>query len=250
VDLYEAFGLAPGTIVTAVGGGGKTSLVFALALEAAARGLSSLVTTTVKFTEPPGMALPEIIEAAPGEIASYAAAALQPGKALVAINGHGERGRMLGFQPAIIDQMAHLSAGLITVEGDGSSHRPFKAPAPHEPVIPSSTTDVMVCVGLGVLAQPLDERWVHRPELVAALSESHIGEPVTVSTILRVLLHPEGGRKGIPGGARIHALLNNPQTPEHEAMGVHIAERLVYAGYTSAIVATAHRQAGVRAAVR
>ena len=40
MDLFEAFDFQPGAIVAAVGGGGKTSLVYALGTEAAAMGLS------------------------------------------------------------------------------------------------------------------------------------------------------------------------------------------------------------------
>ena len=52
VDLTEAFGLPSNSIVSVVGGGGKTSLIFALAREAVARGHLGAVTTTTRFTRP------------------------------------------------------------------------------------------------------------------------------------------------------------------------------------------------------
>ena len=226
MDLYEAFALSPGAIVAAVGGGGKTSLVYALARESAERGLAAIVTTTTRFTRPPGGQTPMIIETTEDRLAADVGVALRPGEALVAISGHGEHGRMHGFNAETISGLAALQPGLIAVEADGSAHRPFKAPAPHEPVIPPCTTDVIVCVGLAVLGHNLDDVWVHRSELASELADVPMSSPVTANTVVRVLLHPEGGRKGVPPGARVHALLNNPASPEHEQLAVHIGQRL------------------------
>ena len=251
MDLYDAFGLVHGAIVAAVGGGGKTSLIFALANNAAERGLSAIVTTTTKFTPPPGIPLPPVLETSDSRAEEDIKLALAPGNVVVAITGRGERERMLGFEPQTIVSMEATSPGLIVIEADGSAHRPFKAPGEHEPVIPACATDVIVCVGLDVLGHRLDETWVHRPEIVAALSGARTGEIVTADMIVQVLTAGGGGRKHVPHGARIHALLNHPRTPEHESLGKHIAQRLVYEGFATAVVATAHTPGGdVRAVVR
>jgi len=147
----------------------------------------------------------------------------------------------VGFDPSVIDAWRELGAGVVAVEADGSAHKPFKAPAEHEPVIPSSTTDVIVCVGLDVLGKPLNELYVHRPEIVARLARTELGEPVTMETILRVLVHDEGGRKGLPEGARLHALLNNPGDEDRRQAGSKLAGRLIFGGYYRAIVGTVHR---------
>ena len=250
MDLYEAFALSPGAIVACVGGGGKTSLVHALAAEAASRGLSALVASTTKFTRPSGREMPPTLETTEAHAVEAVRGALQPGSVLALSAGEGTHSRITGFEPETIDALSALKLGLIAVEADGAAHRPFKAPANHEPVIPASSTHVVVCVGLQVLGRPLDSAWVHRPELVAGLSNTAIGDPVTADIILAVLLHELGGKKGVPAGARLSALLNGPSTAEHERLGAHIAERLVYGGYHRAVVATAHVARDVRAVVR
>jgi molybdenum cofactor cytidylyltransferase len=250
VDLYEAFALKPAAIVAIVGGGGKTSLAHALAREAAGRGLSAVVLTTTRFTRPPHMPMPLIVQTTDMRAAKDLALALAPGTALVAITGHGEHGRMLGFLPETVDALANLGAGLIVVEADGSRQRPFKAPAAHEPVIPRSATDVIVCVGLDVLGKPLAERDVHRSETVSRLGGGLPGEAVDAALIVNVLLHADGGRKGVPPGARLHALLNAPASAEHEKLGVHIAQRLVFGGYRRAVVANAQLTGDVRAVLQ
>src|SRR5207244_992641 len=93
-------------------------------------------------------------------------------------------------------------------EADGSRMRPFKAPAEHEPVIPAETTLVVPVVGADVFGKPLDPDHVHRPELVSALSGAPLGTPITPEIVARVLAHPDGGRKGVPAGARVVVLIN------------------------------------------
>lgn len=227
--------------MAAVGGGGKTSLVYALGDRAAEIGLSAIVTTTTRFTRRASGHMPRVVEARDGDAVSTARDVLRPGEALVLSGGKGKLARMLGFSPETIDTLAGLGAGMIAIEADGSAHRPFKAPAEHEPVIPSTATDVIVCVGLEVLGKPLDEEHVHRPEIVARLARAEMGEAVTIDHVLRVLTHDEGGRKGVPNSARLHALLNAPGDEGQRALGVKLAGRLIFGGYQRAVVGTLHK---------
>lgn len=239
MDLFEAFGLGPGAIVAAVGGGGKTSLVFSLADDAARRGLAAAVTTTVRFTRPRGITMPPCIQTTNEQLRAVFEREMRPGEARTFISAEVDAGRMAGFTLEAVDALPR-GDHLLAIEADGSAHRPFKAPAAHEPAIPASATDVVVCLGLSVLGHPLSDNWVHRPGLVSDLSNVATGAPVTADVIVDTLLHAEGGRKCVPPGARLHALLNRPLTDEHLAIGNHIAARLVYGGYNTAVIATAH----------
>ncbi len=239
MSLLEAFGVGPGSMVAVVGGGGKTSLVFRLAFEAQERGIPAVVTTTVKFTRPAGQPMPPVVAGRPDRLAERCTAALAAGGAVTLVSGVGDRGRMLGFEPAVIDGLREAGR-IVLVEGDGSAHRPFKAPAAHEPVIPGGATHVVVCAGLQALGKPLDGRWVHRTELAARLCGLRPGEQLTVEAMAAVLLHPEGGRKGVPAGARLMALLNVPDRCEGAAEGGLLAETLVGGEFEAAAVATAH----------
>ena len=112
-------------------------------------------------------------------------------------------------------------------EADGSRMRPFKAPAAHEPVIPAETTLVVPVVGADVFGKTLDDDHVHRPELIGALSGAPLGTPITPEIVARVLAHPEGGRKGVPPGARIVVVINKVERLPERAPARETAERLL-----------------------
>jgi probable selenium-dependent hydroxylase accessory protein YqeC len=96
--------------------------------------------------------------------------------------------------------------------------RPFKAPAAYEPVIPEETTVVVPVVGSDVFGKMLDAEHVHRPELIAALTGAPLGAPITPEMVARVLTHPDGGRKGVPAGARVVVLINKVDSlPDRKA---------------------------------
>ncbi len=238
MDLFEAFALAPGTVLAAVGGGGRTALAYGAALEAAGRGMPAIVVPAVRSTGPEPGSPHLCVTTADATLVADAMQAVQPGQAIALVGERDHHGEFPGFS---LESIAGLSLpfGLISVDGDGARTRWFKAPGEHEPAIPASATDVVVCVGLEILGQPLSDAWVHRPGVVSDLTGAATGAPVTADMIVQVLLHDRGGRKNVPNGARVHALLENPVTDEHLSLANHLAARLVYGGFTSAVIATA-----------
>jgi probable selenium-dependent hydroxylase accessory protein YqeC len=134
---------------------------------------------------------------------------------------------LLPLDPAWLDRL-HLARPDLSIiaEADGSAMRPFKAPGEGEPVMPAATTTALTVVGLDVLGRPLDERAVHRPERVAALTGALPGAPVTAGLIAAVLAHPAGGGKDVPSGARRVVMLNKAETPERVAAAELIAARV------------------------
>jgi len=116
-----------------------------------------------------------------------------------------------GLSPELINALDGLARRLdvpLLIEADGSRRKPLKAPAAHEPVIPSWVGEVVVVAGMQGLEMPLLHETVHRPERFAELSGLQAGNPVTVEALAKVLLDVEGGRKGIPAEASRTILLN------------------------------------------
>ena len=242
--LDEALDGARGVpVVAVVGGGGKTSLVYALAREVAALGGRAIVTGTARFTPAPhGWPMPPLSEALPGAAASMVAQASGGPGVLVVVGVEPQpAGRLAPLAPGEVEALAGLEGvDAVLVEADGSRARAFKAPGEHEPVIPDSATHVMAVAGASVLGRPLDEAYVHRPERVRALV---LGLPVAAVCdavlIARVLAHEEGGRKGV-GRRRFAVVVNQADT--HPEAARLIAEAVREAG-VSRVIVTALRDA-------
>ncbi len=114
------------------------------------------------------------------------------------------------------------------VEADGSRQRSIKAPADHEPPIPSFIDLVVVVAGLDGLGKPLTSEWVHRPEIFSAISGLQLGDIITATAFAHVITHPEGGLKNIPVKARRIAMLNKADTLVLQAKAATLKQVLLH----------------------
>ena len=114
----------------------------------------------------------------------------------------------------------------LLIEADGSRQKPLKAPNGYEPPIPDFVENVILVAGLNGLGKPLDENFIHRPEIFGRLSGLKSGETVTASALLHVLTHPKGGLKNIPENARRVVLLNQADSSTLQSQAKTIAKEL------------------------
>ena len=122
-----------------------------------------------------------------------------------------QNGKLKGVNVTWIDQLAdHVD--YILVEADGSKQKPLKAPASHEPVIPFSATTVITVMGIDALGKPLTDEFIHRSQLVSAVSGTPWGGPVSVETMANTVLSKDGLRKGIPPHAHWIPCINKVDT--------------------------------------
>lgn len=237
--LLAAFGLGPGPeLVSIVGGGGKSSLMFALANAWPGR---AITTTTTRIFAAQMKQSPAVVEIGGWggeigdwklEIESLVSNLQSPldqfGQCLIVGRvGEGEdREKALGVPPELPGQLLGVAgADLVVVEADGSRMRPIKAPAAHEPVVPPETTLLVPVVGLDALQRPFPAI-AHRPELIAAILQERdiaVEEQLTPEAVAALLTHPQGGRKNAPAGARIIPLLNKAETAAQLAAARQIA---------------------------
>ena len=209
--LSTALGLEGARVVSLCGAGGKTTLMFALAREFVARGERVLVTTTTK-------------------IARAEAAGAEPGArtAMLLFSGVTPDGRKLsGIRPELVDALSRTGEfDRILVEADGAARKPLKAPAPHEPVVPSATDALIAVAGLNGLGLPLHELNVFRAEIWAQLTGSRLGSAVDADSIARMAVHALGFFKGCPPGAKQVLFLNQADTPERLGAASRVVELL------------------------
>ena len=115
----------------------------------------------------------------------------------------------------------------LLIEADGSRQKALKAPDEQEPVIPEFTDVVVAVAGLRGLGKPLNEEYIHRPQLFSTLSGLPLNELITSDALVRVLTHPNGGLKNIPSHARRIVFLNQADTPELQSIGGTMSEVLL-----------------------
>jgi probable selenium-dependent hydroxylase accessory protein YqeC len=232
-SLCETLQIRGRGVVSLVGGGGKTTLMFQLARELAAAGQSVLTTTTTKIFKPsPDQSplvyvtgdLPDILEKldAPGSRGLHVTAA---GSELQAGN------KLVGYAPQQIDAVQKTGFfQWIIVEADGARQRPLKAPAAHEPVIPQSSRWVIAVVGLDAIGKPLDDRYVFRSRNYSMLTGVAAGAPVTPESVVRAVLDPCGILKGFPPGSKRIVFLNKAEGRDRRAAGGEIVRSLLERG--------------------
>jgi probable selenium-dependent hydroxylase accessory protein YqeC len=228
VKLADALGVVNDEAVAFVGGGGKTTAMFRLAHEVVEKGGRVITTTTTHIFASQIALAPAHLRADEATPARVTAALAAYRHVLVVGATDPTTNRAAGPSLDLFERLRRWCPGVCFLnEADGSRMRPFKAPAAHEPVIPGETTLVVIVVGADVFGQTLDADHVHRPELVSALSGVPLGRAVTPEIVARVLSDPQGGRKGVPSGARVAVVINKVERLSDRTPARQTADRLL-----------------------
>jgi probable selenium-dependent hydroxylase accessory protein YqeC len=207
-SLPDALELRERELISLVGAGGKTSLMFSLAKELQDRRKKVITTTTTKIFYPQTEESPKII--------------LGGASAFKKIEGGLDRFKHITWAAETnVDNklrgvsMADLSAVWSTgvadymiVEADGSARKPVKAPGENEPAVPQETTLFISVLGLSALGRPLTGEFAFRPEGISVLTGLAMNSLMTGDALARLLVHPQGGLKGFRPSMRALIFLN------------------------------------------
>lgn len=236
--LSEALGLRQsGELLALVGGGGKTSLLFALGRELAASGRHVVGTTTTRIASAEVLGAPA--HCLLDELQQLPALLHQSGFCMVVGSvGHDKAKNV----PLTLPGQLLVSEGVdhVLVEADGAKMLPVKAPASHEPAIPPETTLLVTVVGIDALEGPI-ARVAHRPGLVCTLTGRAAHERLRVQDLARLLTHPDGGLKNAPAGARVVAFINKVETAAQLAQAERIAALAMQSGRLERVLVGAAR---------
>jgi probable selenium-dependent hydroxylase accessory protein YqeC len=225
--LLEALGIARGDVVSVVGAGGKTTLVYRLAAEARAAGWRVLVTTTTHMgTLAEATTGPVLVEAEAAIEEELVRALATEGRATV-LGRRVRADKIEGLAPERVDTLAATPGlDLVLVEADGARGRSLKAPAAHEPVIPASTTLVIVVAALDAIGRALDAATVHRVGLVCAATGAAEGTVIDAALVAAALVRPSSYPSRIPAGVRRAVFLNKADDDSALLSAAGIAARL------------------------
>jgi probable selenium-dependent hydroxylase accessory protein YqeC len=228
-SLLDAFGFYGTGMVSIVGAGGKTTLMFRLAGELEKAGHRVLTTTSTKIFKPTTeQSSNVVISEDPIEVVRCAERHSLKGLHLTAAARYDEASdKLLGYAPEAINEIWRSGwFDHILIEADGAARRPLKAPASHEPVIPSETSVLIAVIGLDGVGVPLMADHVFRPDQYTRLTKLPMGAIVTAESVCMVLMHPKGMMKGCPATARQFVFLNKAETPDRQATGREVGQIL------------------------
>jgi molybdenum cofactor cytidylyltransferase len=219
-SLPAAFGLADkGELVALVGGGGKSSLLAALA--DAAPG-NALLTTTTRLFAAQAPALSPLTAQFDALPADFWREFSRQGRGIIVGPPVGEK--VSGVPVDLPGQwLARPEVDWLLAEADGSRHLPIKAPAPYEPAVPPETTLFVGVMGIDALAGPIGQV-AHRPELICRLLDRAPEETLTPADIARLMTHPQGGWQGRPSHARAILFINKVETAAQLQQARQIAQ--------------------------
>lgn len=176
MSLAALLRVRPG-LTAVIGGGGKTTLLYALAEELRTRG-SVIVASSAKIRVPAHL---PVEDPRSEEDLRAALAAASP-----LCLGSPRPERKLGA-PSLPFAALVRAADFVLVEADGSKGLPAKAHAAHEPPIPPEAGTVILVLGADAFGRPIS-RVCHRPERFAALADAEADAPLSPALWAQVIL--------------------------------------------------------------
>ena len=224
MGIWETLGLDPKVhrLTALVGGGGKSSTMYAMARQAMDLGLRVVVTTTTHILPHPKLPLTGDPASLPALLAEHR---------VVTLGAYDARGKLTGAgDPAACLEVADV----VLIEADGAKLRPLKAPADHEPVIPPACDAVIASAGLDCVGKPVEEI-CHRPERVCTLLGVSPDHRITPADVAAILSSPLGGRKSVGQAMAFRCLLNKADDDQRRAWGEEIKTLLAQQGIDSTI---------------
>ncbi len=230
-SFLNGFNIANNDIVAIIGSGGKTSLMFKLAAEAAARGMRVLVTTSTKIFVPG----PHQYNAIDTEGSLFAKKTMsEPGIYVGGVLIDGTN-KLTGVPLPQLEQRLS-SFDLILIEADGAAEKSLKGWKDSEPVIPAFTTKTIGVIDIQVIGAEVSERLIHRLEIFSQLTGATKGETVSLSHLEKLIEHPDG-LFGKAAGEKI-LFLNKAESPKQRNNAAILAQKI---GKTTTIYGSLHQ---------
>jgi probable selenium-dependent hydroxylase accessory protein YqeC len=176
-----------GHIISIVGAGGKTTLMFLMAKYCADNGMKVLVSTTTHIMKPTD--------------GSYVDNDIDKAKKLwnngnyVTVGLDAPNGKISMLPQTKLDEFIN-EADITFLEADGSKHMPIKVPAEKEPVIIEKSDIVIAVCGMTCLGMPLKDVCFRLNQAEVFLGKSPT-ENIDVSDIAKILTSENGSRKNV-----------------------------------------------------
>lgn len=195
-EYYFPFLKEDGHVISIVGAGGKTTLMYMLAREYARRGKRVVITTTTHIKRPGRYPVAENM----AELRRL----LEDNPVVAAGADASENKLKTADKMQINDYMR--AADIVLIEADGAKHYPCKVPAGTEPVIPEQSDIVLGVMGMDALGKPLEEVCFRKERAMELLAVDG-RHCITREDMAGILLSDRGTRKNV-GDRAYYVVLN------------------------------------------
>jgi probable selenium-dependent hydroxylase accessory protein YqeC len=229
LSLMESLNLEEREMISLVGAGGKTTLMFRLARELFLEGKKVVTTTTTKILEPAsGETAFLYLHRDEDRLKEFILQRLNQYHHVTIARERLESGKLEGVSSNLANDLwRSCEIDTIIIEADGAAGRSIKAPREKEPVIPSNTTLVVALLGVDGVGMELNAENVFQPERVSKMTGIPLGEKITEKAMAILMTHPEGICKGTPSSSKVIAFLNKVDIPDGRVKGKGVAEKIL-----------------------
>jgi probable selenium-dependent hydroxylase accessory protein YqeC len=227
--LTELLGLKAREVVSLVGAGGKTTLMFRLAKELLLGGKKVVTTTTTKILEPLKEETPYLlIDPDEEKIKQFVWDRLNQYHHITIAGERLGSGKLKGISSSLVNDLWSLyEIDYMIIEADGAAGRSIKAPREGEPVIPLNTTLVVALLGVDGVGMTLNDENVFQAERISKMTGIPLGGRITEEAMALLMTHPEGIFKGTPSSFRVVAFLNKVDIPNGVEKAKRIAKKIL-----------------------
>jgi probable selenium-dependent hydroxylase accessory protein YqeC len=229
LSLIESLDLKEREMISLVGAGGKTTLMFRLARELFLEGKKVVTTTTTKILEPAsGETAFLFIHPDEDSLKGFVLQHLDQYHHITLARERLESGKLMGVSSGLVNDLwSSREIDTIIIEADGAAGCPVKAPREKEPVIPSNTTLVVAILGVDGAGTKLNAENVFQAERVSKMTGIPMGEKMTDEAMAVLMTHSEGIFKGAPSSSKVIAFLNKVDIPGGMVRGRAIAQKIL-----------------------
>ncbi len=212
MQLQESLGLEDREMICAVGGGGKTTILFNLGKELIDSGETALLTTTTKIYVPEQQ---DVLTLVKSEADFVDMLDKLPQRRKLPVWGSGiykqpkDKDKLLGVNCDTLDYLfCQNPIDYILIEADGAKKKPIKTPGHNEPCIPKNTTIVLGVIGMDAIGKTLNEDSFHRVNVFLKENDFQPNSKIDIKVIATLVNWEQGLFKNTPSTARRLLVLN------------------------------------------
>lgn len=226
MNLIQAFGFTQKEIISFIGTGGKTSVLFQIARQYKC---PVLITTTTHISElETGLADHHIVL---DENNHLKAIDLNNLKGVILITGPRTLDAMYG-SPKLTEmeeiyQCSQNNQFPLLIEADGSREESFQTTEDNEPEIPTFSTCVVNVVDLAAIGKPLGEEWGFRSDKFSEASDLGEGEIISANSLTKILSSKNGCLKYIEDNVNKYLIFIQADNIQLQALAGKMADDLI-----------------------